>query len=265
LAGDARRREQTVLASKVYYPPNKYTSRDPIERSGAHAGPNGYGLSARHIRMACDASLRRLRTDYIDIYQMHHVDRLTPIEETWDAMQTLVAQGKVISVGSSNFAGWHLARACETAKNRHFTAPVSEQSLYNLCSRTVELELLPACQAYGVGFLAFSPLANGLLGGISESGARRKFAQYNLADETRTRIERFEKLAADLGHTPGSVAIAWLLSRPSVTAVILGPRTIEQLEDALQAVPITLADDTLSRLDELFPGPGGAAPEAYAW
>jgi aryl-alcohol dehydrogenase-like predicted oxidoreductase len=265
LAEDPRRREQVVLATKVYYPPNKYRSKDPDEQSGVLAGPNGWGLSARHIRMACDASLRRLGTDYIDLYQMHHIDRLAPMDEVWQAMSTLIQQGKVLYVGSSNFAGWHLARAVETAKAHALIGPVSEQSLYNLRARTVELEVLPACEAYGVGFLAFSPLGGGLLGGLANDGRRRRQPAATLDSAERARIEAFEKLAADLGHTPGALAHAWLLSRPALTAAIIGPRTIDQLEDALASLHVTLSQATLDELDALFPGPGGAAPEAYAW
>jgi aryl-alcohol dehydrogenase-like predicted oxidoreductase len=264
LAADPRRRDDVVLATKVYYPPNKYTSKDPVEQSGSWAWPNGRGLSARHIRHACEASLRRLRTDHIDLYQMHHVDRDVTTDEIWQAMETLVAQGKVVYVGTSNHAGWHLARACETARARQLLGPVSEQSLYNLLARTVELEVLPACEEYGVGFLAYSPLGAGALGGPPKERARRTFTRKHLGAEVLARIERFEKLCADLGHPPASVATAWLLERPTVTSIVLGPRTVEQLEGAIASLEVTLTDDVRSELDRLFPGPGGPAPEAYA-
>jgi NDP-hexose 2,3-enoyl reductase len=135
-------REQVVLATKLYRPMGP--------------GPNDGGLSARHIVKACEASLRRLQTDWIDIYQMHHVERTTPWEEIWQAMEVLIAQGKVIYVGSSNFAGWHIARAQEVARSRGMFGLVSEQSLYNLMSRTVEHEVLPACQYYGIGVIPWS-------------------------------------------------------------------------------------------------------------
>ena len=146
------RREKVVLATKVY---------------GNVAGewPNDSKLSARHIRDACEASLRRLQTDHIDLYQMHHVDRATPWDEIWQAMDLLVAQGKVIYVGSSNFAGWHIVAANEAARQRNSLGLVSEQSLYNLNTRMIELEVIPACEAYGVGILPWSPLGSGLLGG----------------------------------------------------------------------------------------------------
>src|SRR5436305_22224 len=150
------RRDKVVLATKVYGDMGDW--------------PNTSRLSALHIRRACDASLQRLQTDYIDLYQMHHVWREAPWEEIWQAMELLVQQGKVIYVGSSNFAGWHIARANEIAKSRHFLGLVSEQSLYNLIDRTVELEVVPACEAYGLGFIPWSPLKSGVLGGPPKPG-----------------------------------------------------------------------------------------------
>jgi aryl-alcohol dehydrogenase-like predicted oxidoreductase len=152
LAQGGGRRDRVVLATKLYGP--------------MYDVPNGGRLSAYHIRRACDDSLRRLQTDRIDVYQMHHVDRDTPWEEIWQAMELLVAQGKVLYVGSSNFAAWNIAQACEIARSRHALGLVSEQSLYNLSARMIELEVIPACQAYGVGVLPWSPLGGGLLGGV---------------------------------------------------------------------------------------------------
>jgi aryl-alcohol dehydrogenase-like predicted oxidoreductase len=245
------RREKVVLATKVYGPMTEW--------------PNDGLLSARNIRMACDASLQRLQTDHIDLYQMHHIDRTAPWEEIWGAMETLVAQGKVIYVGSSNFAAWNIVQANEIAKSRNFLGLVSEQSLYNLVSRTIELEVLPACRAYGVGVIPWSPLAGGMLGGSSNDTARRK--QVNPRwEQNRAALDRWEKLCADLGEEPAAVALAWLLHQKGVTAPIIGPRTMEQLEGAsLRAVELRLSDETLKSLDEIFPGPGGAAPAAYAW
>ncbi|MEJ3749916.1 aldo/keto reductase [Actinomycetes bacterium KLBMP 9797] len=253
------RREKVVLATKVYGEMGDW--------------PNERGLSARHIIRACEASLRRLQTDWIDLYQMHHVLRSTPWEEIWQAMELLVAQGKVVYVGSSNFAGWDLARAQETAARRNFLGLVSEQCLYNLMTRHVELELLPAAQHYGIGVIPWSPLHGGLLGGairkLAEGGAAR--SKSGRAADTlakhRPTVEAYEKLCADLGHDPADVALAWLLSRPGVTAPIIGPRTVAQLDASLGAFDVTLSDDTLTRLDELFPpiGNGGSAPEAWAW
>jgi len=263
LAQGGGRREKVVLASKVYSPPMEWGSADPVMRSGSWVGPNDRGLSARHIRAACEATLQRLCTDHLDLYQMHHVDRRTPWDEIWQAMELLVEQGKVVYVGSSNFAGWHIAQAQEAARARHRLGLVSEQSIYNLKNRSVELEVIPACQAYGLGFLPYSPLAAGALGGRlapGESG-RRAFTRPS-NDPT---MARYVELCAELGHAPGDVAIAWVAQQPGVTAPIIGPRTVEQLEAAVKAVAITFDVETLKRLDELFPGPGGPAPEAYSW
>lgn len=255
------RREKTVIATKLYGSMSDW--------------PNDTFLSARNIRHACDASLKRLQTDHIDLYQMHHVDRSTPWEEIWEAMETLRAQGKILYVGSSNFAGWHLAQAQEAAKARHFMGLVSEQSIYNLLTRWVELEVLPAARAYGLGVIPWSPLHGGLLsgalrkareGGGSRSGAGRS---KDGLEQHRDAIQAYEDLCADLGEDPANVGLAWLLSREGVTAPIVGPRTMEQLDGALRATEIELSDETLERLDEIFPAPGpnGAkpAPEAYAW
>jgi aryl-alcohol dehydrogenase-like predicted oxidoreductase len=170
------RREKTVLASKVYSSPNEWGSSDPVRRSGSWVGPNQRGLSAKHIREACEGSLKRLNTDYLDLYQMHHVDRATRWEEIWQAMEVLVQQGRVVYVGSSNFAGWHIAQAQEIARSRHFLGLVSEQSVYNLMKRTVELEVIPAARAYGMAFLPYSPLAGGLLGGKPTENERGRRA-----------------------------------------------------------------------------------------
>ena len=253
-AQGGERREKTVLATKVY------GSRDPW--------PNTGRLSARHIRDACEASLRRLQTDHIDLYQMHHVDRDTPWDEIWQAMELLVAQGKVIYVGSSNFAGWHLAQANEAARRRNFLGLVSEQSLYNLTERTVELEVLPAAAHYGLGILPWSPLGGGLLAGVlgGQVGARRGGDDVQAKIERlRPRLEIWEKLCADLGEQPGVVALSWLCSNPVVTAPIIGPRTMEQFESGLRTLEISLSAEVRAKLDEIFPGPGGTAPEAYAW
>ncbi|MQA86830.1 MAG: aldo/keto reductase [Streptosporangiales bacterium] len=248
------RRERTVLATKVY---------------GAMGDwPNEGLLSALSIRRACDASLRRLQTDHIDLYQMHHVDRSTPWEEIWSAMEVLHTQGKILYVGSSNFAGWHVAQAQEAAHRRHFLGLVSEQSLYNLLERTVELEVLPACRDYGIGLIPYSPLHSGALGGalrkqkLSRSTEDRPRA---VLARQRDRIEAYESLCDELGEHPANVALAWLLHQPGVTAPIIGPRTAEQFDGTLRAVEITLDDTGRKRLDQLFPGPGGPAPEAYAW
>jgi aryl-alcohol dehydrogenase-like predicted oxidoreductase len=249
--GDGRR-DQVVLATKVY--------------GKMGDGPNDQRLSHYHIRKACEDSLRRMKTDHIDLYQMHHVDRATPWEEIWQAMEQLVQEGKVLYVGSSNFGALHLAQAQCSAAARNFLGLVSEQSLYNLSARMIELELIPACREYGLGLIPWSPLAGGMLGGKSDSKGRRS------SDMTRKRIAEHEqaldtyaKLCSDLGHPAGDVALAWLLHNPDVTAPIIGPRTMEQLQAGLRSLEIELSSETMQALDEIWPGPGGQAPEAYAW
>ena len=251
--GDGRR-EQVVLATKVYG-----TMGD---------GPNDQHLSARHIRQACEDSLRRLRTDHIDLYQMHHVDRATPWEEIWQAMEQLIRAGKVLYVGSSNFAAWHIVKGNAAARERGLLGLVSEQSIYHLNNRTVELEVLPMCAAEGVAMLPWSPLAGGLLGGVLEKTANGRRASDFIRgriEQHRAPLEAYEGLCADLEIPPGEVALAWVLRHPAVTAPIVGPRTMEHLESAIRALDVALDDETASRLDEIFPGPGGEAPEAYAW
>jgi aryl-alcohol dehydrogenase-like predicted oxidoreductase len=250
-----RRREKVVIATKVYNTRSEW--------------PNDGRLSALHIRQACEDSLRRMQTDHIDLYQMHHVDRATPWDEIWQAMDVLVAQGKVLYVGSSNFAAWHIVQANEAAARRSSFGLVSEQSLYNLTARTVELEVLPACEAYGVGVIPWSPLGGGLLGGVLAErarGGRRGSERINARIEAnRSALEEWEKLCAEIGAPPADVALAWLLSNPAVTAPIIGPRTVDQVDTAMGALDVDLGADVLARLDEIFPGPGGPAPEAYAW
>jgi len=273
------RRDHIVLATKLYGPMGP--------------GANDEGLSAWHIRQACNDSLRRLQTDRIDLYQMHHIwrgvphpkshlqylkgDRTNlyippharldhvPWDEIWGSFEQLVGQGKVIYVGSSNFAGWNVAQANERAAARHFLGLVSEQSLYNLTQRTVELELLPACRAYGLGYFCWSPLEGGLLAGALQKEAQGRRSSLNPNEATRAKLREYEALCRELGEEPANVALAWLLHNPVVTAPIIGPRTVAQLESAVRAVDITLSDDVLKRLDEIWPGPSDQAPEAYAW
>lgn len=249
-----QRREKVVLATKVF---------------GAMGDwPNENKLSALHIRRAVDESLRRMQTDYIDMYQMHHIDRDTPWEEIWQAMEVLVQQGKILYVGSSNFAGWHIAQANEAAKARHFMGLVSEQSLYNLKDRMIELEVIPACQHYGLGLIPWSPLAGGLLGGVLEKEQQGRRASENIQkdiEKHRPQLQKYEQFCKDIGEKPADVALAWMLKNPVVTSPIIGPRTMEQLDGSLRALEIKLTDEQMAALDEIWPGPGGAAPEAYAW
>lgn len=229
--------------------------------------PNFDLLSAVNIRRAVDASLKRLGTDYIDLYQFHHVDRHTPWEEIWQAIDVLVTQGKILYAGSSNFAGWHIAGANEAAARRSSLGLVSEQCLYNLAERRAEMEVIPAAEGYGLGVIPWSPLHGGLLGGAIRKereggGGRTANALSNSA--LREQVQAYEDLLDKNGLAPGEVALAWLLTRPGVTGPIVGPRVREQLDSALRAVELELGEDVLKALDEIFPGPG-RSPEAFAW
>src|SRR5918993_3398255 len=253
-ASGGGRRERTVIATKVYGEMGDW--------------PNEGKLSALNIRRALDASLLRLQTDYVDLYQFHHVDRNTPWEEIWQAIEVAVQAGKVLYAGSSNFAGWHIADAQAAARQRYLMGLVSEQSLYNLLVRDIELEVVPAAEHYGLGIIPWSPLQGGLLGGVikkENTGVRRLEgrAAESLA-EHRDAIQAYEELAEEVGTEPGTLALAWLLTRPAVAAPIIGPRTQDQLDTALSALELELSADQLDRLDEIFPG-HKTAPEDYAW
>ena len=248
------RRERTVIATKVYGEMGNW--------------PNQGKLSALNIRRALDASLRRLQTDYVDLYQFHHIDRNTPWEEIWQAIEVAVQAGKILYVGSSNFAGWHIADAQAAAARLNLIGLVSEQSLYNLLVRDIELEVIPAAEHYGLGIIPWSPLQGGLLGGVIKkrtpvSGDSRAAPPESLA-EHRDEIRAYEDLAEEVGVEPGTLALAWLLTRPAVAAPIIGPRTHDQLVTALPAVELSLSPEHLRRLDEIFPG-RKTAPEDYAW
>ncbi len=254
LAKGGGRREKIVLASKVY------------GRMGD--GPNQRRLSAKHIRQACEDSLRRLQTDYLDLFQMHHVDRETPWEEIWQAMEQLVAQGKVLYVGSSNFAGLHIAKAQFSARERQFLGLVSEQSLYNLIDRMIELEVVPTCREFGLGIIPYSPLAGGLLGGVLQKESQGRRSSDNIKkkiQEYAEQLRTYEAFCDEIGKEPANVALAWLLTNPTVTAPIIGPRTMDQLDNSLKSLEISFSDEQLVKLTSIWPGPGGEAPEAYAW
>ncbi|MGO2542833.1 MAG: aldo/keto reductase [Specibacter sp.] len=254
IAQGGGRRGRTVLATKVYANMTEW--------------PNDSKLSALNIRRSLDASLKRLQTDYIDLYQFHHVDRDTPWDEIWQAIDVAIQQGKILYAGSSNFAGWHIAAAQEAAARRPVTGLVSEQSIYSLMQRSVEREVIPAAEHYGLGLLPWSPLHGGLLGGVLQKqndGVRR--LEGRAADALATHhdaIAAFEGFATELGHAPGDVALAWLMHQPAVTAPIIGPRTAAQLEAGLRALDVSLDADALAALDKIFPGPK-TAPEDYAW
>jgi len=253
-AQGGNRREKTVLATKLYGDMGEW--------------PNEGKLSALNIRRALDASLTRLKSDYVDLYQFHHIDRATPWEEIWQAMEVAVQQGKILYAGSSNFAGWHIAKAQAAAEKRHFVGLVAEQSIYNLIERTVELEVLPAAMDFGLGVIPWSPLHSGLLGGVirkTNEGQRRLEGRAAEAlTKYRPQLEQYETYCAEIGHEPGDVALAWLLHQPAVTAPIIGPRTHDQLDAAMRALDLKLDAAALQKLDEIFPG-HKTAPEDYAW
>lgn len=253
LAQDPARRDRIVLATKVHEP----MSDDVNDR----------GLSARHIQRACEASLKRLGVDHIDLYQMHHIDRAAPIEEIWQAMDWLIAEGKITYVGTSNFPGWSIAQASEKAIARGRLGLVAEQSLYNLIERRAELEVLPACRAYGLGVITWSPLAGGLLAGApgpDDGGRRQSDDAVRAAAARAAQLGRFAALCADLGETPSAIALAWLLHQSGVVSTIIGPRALDQLTSVLHVPGLELSAATLAALDDIFP-PCGPAPEAYAW
>jgi len=246
-------RDDIVLATKVYQPMG--------------LGPNDRRLSAYHIRRACEASLRRLHTDHIDLYQMHHVDRATPWEEIWQAMEQLVREGKISYVGSSNFAGWDVALAQSAAAARHFLGLVSEQSLYNLAVRAVEMELIPALRTLGIGLIPYSPLHGGLLAGALEAAAEGRISDDSVLhriEAHRDQLQAYEGLCRELGAKPAAVAVAWLLRNPVVSTAIVGASTTEELRSDLEALSVQLDDEIAERLDRIWPGPG-EAPQAYAW
>jgi len=254
LAQDSSRRDKIVLASKVY--------------GDMGDGVNDSKLSAYHIKKACEGSLKRLQTDHLDLYQMHHIDRNTPWEELWQAMEQLVKEGKVIYVGSSNFAAWNIVEANYKAKEKHLLGLVSEQSIYSLRNRNIELEVIPAVKAMGMGLIPWSPLAGGMLCGILESkkeGRRTREPLLKSAEKLRPQLEKYEALCKESGYQPAEVALAWVMSNPVVTAPIIGPRTMIQLEENCKAGEIKLSQEILIKLNEIWPGPGNQAPEAYAW
>jgi len=244
-------------------------------------GPNDRGASAKYIRSAVEASLKRLKTDYIDLYQMHHINRDTPWDEVWQAMEVLVQQGKILYAGSSNHPGWQIARANEAASRRNFLGYVSEQCKLSLLCRFNELEVLPACQAYGLGVIPWSPLEGGILGGrpqVSEIMRRGRVESVERVNKIAAQLDAWESLCKELGHTPSQVGLAWTMHLPAVTAPIIGPRTMEQLNDALGALDVKLDRSTLDRIDTIFPPAGDPemirkstnpyryeTPEAFAW
>ena len=249
------RREKVVIATKLYGSMSDW--------------PNDTFLSARNIRNACEGSLRRLQTDHIDLYQMHHVDRSTPFDEIWEAMEVLVQQGKVLYVGSSNFAGWTIAQAQEAARARHFLGLVSEQCLYNLVERHVEEEVVPAAQHYGVGIIAWSPLMRGLLGGIlakqRDTGRSASETTQKLLAKHRDKIERYEALCAEPRRAPVGRRACVAARASQASPDRSSGREPSSSSRATCTRSTSTSTTRRSRtLDAIFPGPG-PAPEAWAW
>lgn len=251
------RREKVVLATKFYG-----------EMADPNDGPNkAPGLSAYKLRRHLEGSLRRLQTDHIELYQMHHVDRNVSWDELWEGFNVALYQGKIGYVGSSNFAGRDLVKAQYEAKAKGMLGLVSEQHKFSLLCRLPELEMLPAAEEQGIGVIAWSPLDGGLLSAHAlrpVPGSKRANDPARV-EKHRGQLEAFERFCRELGESEANVALAWTLTRPAMTAPIIGPRTLEQLETALRVADIQLGEAELQRLDEIFPGPGGEAPQAYAW
>jgi aryl-alcohol dehydrogenase-like predicted oxidoreductase len=245
------RRDDWLVATKV--------------RFAMGPGQNDAGLSRYHITRAAEASLRRLRTDHIDLYQVHEWDGQTRLEETLAALHTLVEQGKVRYVGVSNYSGWQLLKAQGIAQREHLTPFASQQIYYSLAGREAENELLPAAVDQGLGVLVWSPLAGGLLSGKFSRGADGKLAgpsgsrqlsewsepPIDFPDRLFDTIAVLAKIGADRGVSPARVALAWLLARPAVTSVIVGARTDEQLADNLAAAELTLSEDETAQLERV--------------
>ncbi|MBE3598668.1 MAG: aldo/keto reductase [Limnochordaceae bacterium] len=247
------RRDQVVLATKVF--------------GEMGSGPNDRGTSRRHIMQQVEASLRRLQTEWIDLYQLHRPDPDTPMDETLSALDDLVRQGKVRYIGTSTFPAWQLVQMLWISDRMGFERIVSEQPPYSIFDRRVETELLPACQAHGIGVIPWSPLAGGWLAGRYRRGApipedarasdpnRRKWM--GLDDEKAERrydaVEEIEKLAKQRGVTISQFALAWVMAHPAVTAPIIGPRTLDQLEDNLRAAEIQLSGEEKEQVDRVVP------------
>ena len=246
------RREKVVLATKAHedmFDPN----------DGPNSAP---GLSTYKIRRHFEASLKRLQTDHVELFYMHHIDRSVEPAEMWASFERLFNQGLIDYVGTSNFPAWQLARYQGEAKMRNFIGTVVEQDKYNLMERRPEMELLPAVEGLGLGFTPWSPMNGGLLAG--EAGRNDPLKRGGLNAQTTKQIEAYSKLCKEAGIKEAHMALAWLLADERVTAPMVGSGSLEQLEDVLKAVEIELTGDILDELDKIFPGPG-ESPENYGW
>ena len=252
-------RDEVVLATKV---------NSPMGR-----GPNMRGLSRYHIMQQCEASLRRLGTDHIDLYQTHHYDAKVPLEETLSALSDLVRQGKVRYIGCSNHAAWGLCEALWTSDVNSFEKYVSIQPRYSLLSREIEIELLPLCQAKGVGVIVYSPLCGGILTGKYKPGdtppegsrpdTNQNFAQF-FNEECLTTVQRLGEYAKGRDMTLPELAIAWVLANPIVTSAIIGARTVEQLKQSLPGAEKSLSAEGLDEIAEII-GPVWIPPRTAMW
>lgn len=240
------RRASLVLSSKVFWPTG--------------AGPNDRGLSRKHIVESCEGSLRRLGTDYLDLYFCHREDPDTPLEETARAMDDLIRQGKVLYWGTSCWNAGTLLKAHAISSLRNLTAPIVEQPRYNLIKRDIERRVMPVARRLGMGLVVWSPLGGGALTGKYDDGvpegtrgAQTKWLDDYLGDDTRPRLRGLSALSRELDVTPAQLALAWCLRRPEVASVITGATRVEHVEDNVRAVDLELPEDALARLDELFP------------
>lgn len=241
-------RHELVLSSKVF----GRMSDDPNDR----------GLSRKHIIESVERSLKRLRTDYLDVYFCHRADPSTPLEETCRAMDDLIHQGKVLYWGTSVWPAVTLQRAVDVCDRRNLVAPRVEQPEYNLLERSIEADVLPRCEALGIGVVCWSPLAGGLLTGKYDEGvpegsraATGEWLKDKLTEANLERVRAFSGLAREMGVEPGQLALAWILRRPGITSVITGATSAEQVQSNVHAVGLEIADDVSARIDELFPGP----------
>lgn len=243
-------RESYVLATKVYFPMGE--------------GPNDRGLSRKHIVEQCNASLRRLNVDYIDLYQCHRYDPETPVEEVLRALDDLVTQGKVLYTGVSEWAAYQISDAAHTARELNLDKIVSNQPVYNMLTRYIEREVIPICEREGIGQIVFSPLAQGVLTGKyqpgqqPQQGTRAANSQLNMfmsdlmSDKTLAAVQNLQKLAQQGGYTLSQLALAWVLRQPNVSSAIIGASRPEQVEENVKASEITLSQDMLQGIDEIL-------------
>ena len=243
------RRARTVLATKVFFPLDQHD-------------PNGRGLSRRHIVQACDASLQRLGTDWIDLYQLHRAQSDVPIDETLRALDDLIHAGKVRYIGTSMFAGWKIVEALWVAKELGLNRFVCEQMAYNLLDRTAEREVIPAAQTFGVGLIPWAPLCGGLLTGKYKRDDQSAEGRWHGGKDNFSRpatpasfdvVEGLVALAQDKRCTPSQLALAWNASQPGITAPIIGPRTLDQLIDNLGATEVLVTAEDRARIDAFAP------------